>query len=66
GGPMDAVDTVESEVRQLIRRSGLDPTRDLREMRRTASTRPDPQGAPQIWDDTVGAAQWRAVDCGHG
>ena len=32
-GPMDAVRTVESEVRELIRRSGLDPTRDLREMR---------------------------------
>ena len=30
---MDAVRTVESEVRELIRRSGLDPTRDLREMR---------------------------------
>src|ERR1035437_3813660 len=33
GGLMDAVRTVESEVRELIRRSGLDPTRDLREMR---------------------------------
>ena len=30
---MDAVRTVEGEVRELIRRSGLDPTRDLREMR---------------------------------
>lgn len=30
---MEAVRTVESEVRELIRRSGLDPTRDLREMR---------------------------------
>ena len=30
---MDAVATVESEVRELIRRSGLDPTSDLREMR---------------------------------
>jgi pilus assembly protein CpaF len=30
---MDAVGTVESEVRELIRRSGLDPTRDLSEMR---------------------------------
>ncbi len=30
---MDAVGTVESEVRELIRRSGLDPTSDLREMR---------------------------------
>ena len=30
---MDAVRTVESEVRELIRRSQLDPTRDLQEMR---------------------------------
>ena len=30
---MDAVGTVESEVRELIRRSGLDPTSDLLEMR---------------------------------
>jgi|SRR5450759_49948 hypothetical protein len=30
---MDAVRTVENEVRELIRRSQLDPTRDLREMR---------------------------------
>jgi pilus assembly protein CpaF len=30
---MDAVRTVESEVRELIRRSQLDPTRDLSEMR---------------------------------
>ncbi|MBE3075537.1 MAG: CpaF family protein [Actinobacteria bacterium] len=30
---MDAVLTVESEVRELIRRSQLDPTRDLQEMR---------------------------------
>jgi len=30
---MDAVLTVESEVRELIRRSQLDPTRDLKEMR---------------------------------
>ena len=30
---MDAVRTVESEVRELIRRSRLDPTRDLQEMR---------------------------------
>jgi pilus assembly protein CpaF len=30
---MDAVGTVESEVRELIRRSQLDPTRDLLEMR---------------------------------
>ena len=30
---MDAVRTVESEVRELIRRSQLDPTRDLLEMR---------------------------------
>ena len=30
---MDAVATVEGEVRELIRRSGLDPTRDLTEMR---------------------------------
>ena len=29
---MDAVGTVESEVRELIRRSGLDPTSDLQEM----------------------------------
>ena len=29
---MDAVRTVESEVRELIRRSGLDPTRDTREV----------------------------------
>lgn len=31
---MDAVRTVEGEVRELIRRSGLDPTRDLHEMRK--------------------------------
>ena len=31
--PMDAVRTVEGEVRELIRRSQLDPTRDLQEMR---------------------------------
>jgi pilus assembly protein CpaF len=30
---MDAVGTVESEVRELIRRSGLDPMSDLQEMR---------------------------------
>jgi len=30
---MDAVRTVENEVRELIRRSQLDPTRDLEEMR---------------------------------
>ena len=30
---MDAVRTVESEVRELVRRSRLDPTRDLQEMR---------------------------------
>jgi pilus assembly protein CpaF len=30
---MDAVRTVENEVRELIRRSQLDPTRDLQEMR---------------------------------
>jgi pilus assembly protein CpaF len=30
---MDAVRTVESEVRELIRRSQLDPTRDLQQMR---------------------------------
>jgi pilus assembly protein CpaF len=30
---MDAVRTVESEVRELVRRSQLDPTRDLQEMR---------------------------------
>jgi pilus assembly protein CpaF len=30
---VDAVRTVESEVRELIRRSRLDPTRDLPEMR---------------------------------
>ena len=29
---MDAVRTVEGEVRELIRRSGLDPTRDTREV----------------------------------
>src|SRR5665647_2257703 len=33
GWLMDAVGTVESEVRELIRRSGLDPTRDIPEMR---------------------------------
>jgi pilus assembly protein CpaF len=32
-GPVDAVRTVESEVRELIRRSRLDPMRDLQEMR---------------------------------
>ena len=31
---MDAVTTVESEVRELIRRSGLDPARDVRELDR--------------------------------
>ena len=31
---MDAVATVESEVRELIRRSGLDPARDARELDR--------------------------------
>ena len=31
---MDAVGTVESEVRELIRRSGLDPSRDTREVGR--------------------------------
>ena len=31
---MDAVMTVESEVRELIRRSGLDPARDTRELDR--------------------------------
>ncbi|MGZ4628555.1 CpaF family protein, partial [Oryzihumus sp.] len=30
---MDAVSTVEGEVRELIRRSGLDPARDAREVR---------------------------------
>ncbi|HET7661147.1 MAG TPA: CpaF family protein, partial [Oryzihumus sp.] len=30
---MDAVSTVEGEVRELIRRSGLDPARDTREVR---------------------------------
>jgi pilus assembly protein CpaF len=30
---MDAVRTVEGEVRELIRRSQLDPTRDLQQMR---------------------------------
>ena len=30
GGHVDAVTTVESEVRELIRRSGLDPARDGR------------------------------------
>ena len=29
---MDAVGTVETEVRELIRRSGLDPARDGREL----------------------------------
>ncbi|PRY62850.1 pilus assembly protein CpaF [Knoellia remsis] len=31
---MDAVRTVEAEVRELIRRSGLDPTREPREVQR--------------------------------
>ena len=31
---MDAVQTLEGEVRELIRRSGLDPARDEREVRR--------------------------------
>ena len=32
-GGLDAVRTVESEVRELVRRSRLDPTRDVQEMR---------------------------------
>jgi pilus assembly protein CpaF len=31
---VDAVGTVETEVRELIRRSGLDPARDTRELDR--------------------------------
>ena len=34
---MDAVHTLESEVRELIRRSGLDPARDEVEVRRLVS-----------------------------
>ena len=34
GGAVDAVETLEGEVRELIRRSGLDPARDEGEVRR--------------------------------
>src|SRR5665647_1371645 len=51
GWLMDAVGTVESEVRELIRRSGLDPTRDLREMR-------------QLVDDAVADYDERSLHVG--
>ena len=70
---MDAVHTLEGEVRELIRRSGLDPARDEGEVRRLVSEavadydeRSMSGGMPVLTDvDAASRAVWDTV-AGYG
>lgn len=73
GAAMDAVATIEGEVRELIRRSGLDPSRepdDVRSLVREAVSDYDARalhgGLPALVDaDEAARAVWDSV-AGHG